>query len=113
MTRFALALVLALVPAVALADAPDHVINNSAKTVTVACGDGGRVVVNGSTNVVTVTGGCAKVVVNGSSNTVAIDAADKIAITGSSNKVTYKKGHTRKAPKITQLGSGNQVARVK
>ena len=113
MTKFAFACFLILAPAVARADAPEHVINAAAETVTVDCGDGGQVVVNGSTNTVTVTGGCAKVVVNGSANTVAIDAADKIAVTGSGNKVTYKKGHTRKAPKVARLGTGNKVARVK
>lgn len=113
MSRIAFALALVLAPALAAADAPEVVINDAAQTSTVDCGEGGKVVVNGSSNDITVTGGCAKVVVNGSANKVAIDAADKIAVTGSGNHVTYKKGYTKKSPKVARTGVGNKVARIK
>ena len=110
-----LALVLALVatPALAVADAPDHVFNGADETSTVDCGEGGTVVINGSTNTVTTTGGCAKVVINGADNTVQIDAADKIVVTGSGNTVTWHKGWKKKTPKVARLGAGNTIKRVK
>ena len=113
MTKLAVAFALLAAASIARADAPEHVINDAAQTVTVDCGEGGKVVVNGSTNNVTVTGGCAKVAVNGSANTVAIDAADKIAVNGSGNRVTYKKGFTKKSPKVARTGVGNKVSRAK
>ncbi|MBL8620123.1 MAG: DUF3060 domain-containing protein [Myxococcales bacterium] len=113
MTKLAFAFALLASASIARADAPEHVINDAAQTVTVDCGDGGKVVVNGSSNNVTVTGGCAKVAVNGSANNVAIDAADKIAVTGSGNHVTYKKGFTKKSPKVARTGVGNKVSRAK
>lgn len=113
MTKLALVFAVLTAAPLALADAPEHVINDAAQQVSVDCGDGGKVVVNGSSNNVTVTGGCAKVVVNGSANNVTVDAADKIAVTGSGNHVTYKKGYTKKSPKIARTGVGNKVSRVK
>lgn len=113
MTKLAFAFALLATVSLARADAPEHVINDAAQSVTVDCGDGGKVVVNGSSNNVTVTGGCAKVAVNGSANNVAIDAADKIAVTGSGNHVTYKKGFTKKSPKVARTGVGNKVSRAK
>ena len=111
-----LALVLALVAlpvAAAHADPPAHVVNDAGASLSLDCGDGGQVVVNGAANRIAITGGCAKVVINGSTNQVAIDAADKIAITGSRNTVTYKKGWTKKNPKVTRLGTGNTIAKLK
>ena len=113
METLALVLALIAVPALAAADAPTHVINDGGATLTLDCADGGRVLVNGADNTITTTGGCAKVVVNGSGNHVAIEAADKIVVTGSNNAVTYKKGWNKKSPKVARLGVGNTIAKVK
>ncbi len=113
MRKLAVAFAVLVATPTAFADAPDHVINDAAQTLSVDCGEGGKVVVNGSSNTVTVTGGCAKVVVNGSTNSVAIDAADKIAVNGSGNRVTYKKGYTKKSPKVARTGVANKVSRTK
>ncbi len=111
MKHLALMLVLVAFPLAAWADAPEHVINDGGATLTLDCGDGGRITINGADNTITATGGCEKVVVNGSGNKVAIAAADKIVVTGSGNAVTYQKGHTKKAPKVSRLGVGNTVAK--
>ena len=113
MKRFAMSLVLVAAPLVAAADTPDHVVNDAGATLTLDCGDGGRVVINGADNAISTTGGCAKVVVNGSTNTVTIAAADKIVVTGSSNTVTYKQGWKAKRPKVARLGVGNTIRRIK
>lgn len=112
MRQLALMLALVAAPAAAFADAPSHVVNDGGATLTLDCGDGGRVVVNGADNAITITGGCEKVVVNGSGNKVAVDASDKIVITGSGNAVTYKKGWTKKSAKVSRLGTGNTIAKV-
>lgn len=113
MKKFALVVALVFAPSLALADAPDHVINGAQESPTVDCGEGGKVSVNGSQNTVTITGACAKVAVMGSMNTVTVEAADKIAITGSGNTVTWTKGWKKKTPKISRTGVGNKVARRK
>ena len=113
MKKLALVFALLAVPAIAAADAPDVIINDAGQTATVDCGEGGKVIVNGASNVITITGGCAKVQINGSMNAVAIAAADKINVTGTNNKVTWSKGWTKKAPKISRSGVGNKVGHSK
>jgi hypothetical protein len=107
----------------------DRSINDSGVKIDHDCATDPEVSINGSSVELTLTGACtklaingssctvtvasaSKVAVNGSTNTVAIDAADKIAITGSNNTVTYKRGVTKKKPKISKLGSKNSVKRI-
>lgn len=118
MKQLALAIALmvfpvAAFPVAARAEAPAHVINDGGATLTLDCGDGGRIVINGADNTITAIGGCEKVVVNGSGNKVAIIAADKIVVTGSNNAVTYQRGFTKKSPKVARLGVGNTIAKIK
>ena len=111
-----LAFVLALVLAPALAAADDaraDVVDAAGQSVSLDCGEGGRVAVTGAGNTVTITGGCSKVAITGSSNVVSIAAADKIAVTGSSNTVTWAKGWKKKSPKVARLGVGNKVSKAK
>ena len=113
MKQIALVLALVAVPALALADAPEHVLNDSGQEATFDCGKGGKVVVNGANNRVAIRGGCIKVLINGAQNQVAIESADRIAINGAGNEVLYHRGWTRKAPKIANTGVGNKIARKK
>jgi hypothetical protein len=127
LTSLALALVLVLGPSIAVADVsindsdtirshdcttdPEVALNASGVTLdlTGACT---KVAINGSGTTVTIASGV-KVAINGASNTVTIDAADKIAVNGAGNTVTYKRGVSKKKPKVSNLGVNNKIARVK
>ena len=109
----ALALVVAA-PAVAAADdAPSHAVNDSGKSLELDCGEGGKVAINGSKNEITITGACSAVAINGSMNDVEIDGADKIAINGSGNSVSWVKGWKKAKPKIAKNGRNNRVTQNK
>lgn len=103
--------ILLIAPAVALAEAPSHVVNDAGGNLTLDCGDGGKVVVNGADNKIAITGGCEKVLVNGSGNTVDVASSDKIVVTGSGNAITYGGGWKKKAPKLSRLGTNNKIAK--
>ena len=126
---FSLGLVSLLASPAALAsETPSYAINDSGLTVSHACAAGERVAIAGSGNTVTLSGPCAnvaiagagntltialadKLAIAGANNTVDVDAAGKIAVTGSGNKVTYKAGlPPAKAPKVSNLGTGNTVS---
>jgi Protein of unknown function (DUF3060) len=125
-----LSLALALVvPAAALAGS-DFVVSDSHHTITHDCGKQPAVMINGSMNTISVSGACTKVLINGRGNTVAVvttgkilvsgaanvvqvGATDKIELTGARNKVTWKRGLTRKRPKVADLGNHNAVTRAK
>lgn len=111
MKHLAFVCALLVAPALAWADAPSHVINDSNVNTTLDCGEGGKVVLNGSNNNITTAGGCTKVLVNGSGNNVAVGAADKIVVTGSGNNVVYAKGWKKAKPKVSSLGTGNKIAK--
>lgn len=113
MKHLVLALALGAAPAVAAADAPSHIINDSTKELTLDCGEGGKVLINGSSNTVDVTGSCSKVQINGATNDVEIEATDKIQINGAGNTVTWTKGWKKKAPKVSKLGRNNRVTQNK
>ncbi|HET9992587.1 MAG TPA: DUF3060 domain-containing protein, partial [Kofleriaceae bacterium] len=52
----------------------------------------------------------ATLTINGSSNTVAADAVDTVSVTGSDNKITWKKsGGTGGKPTVSTLGQNNAV----
>lgn len=125
----ALALALALGTTARSARA-EVAISDSAGSATIDCAKDPEVAVVGSSNEITLTGECTKLAISGSSNKVTaatvakiaitgstnevnVDAVDKVALTGSDNKVTYKKGVTRKTPKVAKLGTGNAVKKVK
>ena len=112
MKKLVLLAALCAAPA-ANADTPRTVVNDAGQDTTVACGEGGELVVNGSSNKLAVTGGCARVVVNGSENTVALDGADKIVLNGAGNSVSYKRGWKAAQPKVVKTGAGNKIARAK
>ena len=124
-----LALALAI-PAAALAGDDSFVVNDSNKPINHDCGKQAAVLINGSMDTITLTGTCTKVLINGRGNTLAIEssgkvgvngaantvtigATDKIELTGSQNKVTWKRGLTKKAPKVMNLGNHNSIAKTK
>lgn len=82
---------------------------------------GGRYQLTGTCDEVSVVGGnntiaaenIKKLSVAGSDNDIAVGAVDKISILGSGNKVSYRKGLSRPAPKIGDLGSDNKVSLAK
>jgi len=122
-----IALLIALVPSVALADKS----YNSEQSATHDCNKDPVVSINASGGTFTLTGTCDKVGINGSSNTVTIEsvkklgvngasnkadvgAAEKIGVAGSSNTITYKTGLGGKGkPKVGSVGVGNKVTQVK
>ncbi|MBS1122173.1 MAG: hypothetical protein H6Q90_4401 [Deltaproteobacteria bacterium] len=121
-----ISLLFALAPTVALAD----VSYNSETNVTHDCAKDPDVSVNSSNGTFVFTGTCDKISINGSTikatiesisklsingagNTIDITAVDKLSVNGSSNTVTYKKALTGKKPKISKLGTGNKITKVK
>jgi hypothetical protein len=61
----------------------------------------------------TVTGSVTTVSVAGNHNTVMLAAADEIAIIGNDNTVTVARALTRKAPKISNVGTANKITQPK
>ena len=121
-----LALLVALVPSLAFAGTS----YNSEKSVTHDCAKDPDVSVNVADGTFTFTGTCDKVSlngsnlkvtidkvnklsVNGSTNTVDVNGVDKLSVNGSDNTVRYKSAVTGKKPKISTLGTGNKVSKVK
>lgn len=117
---------LSAAPLSALAEA----VYNAETEVTHDCDKEPEVVVNASNATYTFTGSCASIAMNGStitatiaaaktltingaSNTLTVDAADKIVVTGSNNKITYKKPVAAKKTKVSSVGSGNKIRKVK
>jgi len=99
-------------PVAAKQGAPTFQVIESGQTVNHACEANERVVVSGSENRVTLTGDCAKVAVMGSKNVVAIEGASKIAVMGTDNEVTWKRGVGGKGPNVSRMGSNNKVTKV-
>lgn len=90
---------------------PAPVLNGSGGTAKFI-GTCDKIVINGSGYTVAVES-AKHVAVNGSSNTVEIGSADKISVVGSGNTVSYKKGLSSAKPKVSSVGAGNKVAKVK
>jgi hypothetical protein len=99
-------------PAAARESAPSFQVIESGQTLTHACEANERVVISGSGNKVTLTGECGKVAVMGSKNIVAIDASAKIAVMGTDNEVTWKRGVGGKGPNVSRMGTNNKVTKV-
>ena len=51
--------------------------------------------------------------VNGAGNQIDVGGADKIAVVGSDNKITYKKGLSGTKPKVGAVGKNNKIDQVK
>ena len=99
-------------PVVAKGSAPTFQVIESGQTVDHACEANERVVISGSENRVTLTGACAKVAVMGSKNVVAIDGASRIAVMGTGNEVTWKRGVGGKGPNVSRMGTNTKVTKV-
>lgn len=95
------------VSALALASSAsaDVVYNDAAVTATHDCGEDPEVSINGSSSTLTLVGTCTKVAISGSSNKVTIQASDKVSVSGSMNEVAIEA-----ANKIAVVGSANQVS---
>ncbi len=79
-------------------------------TSTQDCGQGRSVRVEGSNLTVNLRGYCRKVQVEGMGNTVNIETVSNIAVTGSMNKVFWRRGADSKPPTVSNTGLNNQVA---
>jgi hypothetical protein len=75
---------------------------------TIEC-QGESVEVNGNFIELTLTGQCGKVSVNGNKNDVTIDATAAISVLGNGNTVSWRQGIDGKDPKLSNLGTGNEV----
>jgi hypothetical protein len=100
------------------------------QTVSHDCGNGGKVEIEISSSRITLTGNCSKVELRGSKNTIAIasvgelwvggtenrgsvDAADVITTAGNRNVLTYRRGVTLRAPRLSLLGKDNSVTQAR
>ncbi|MFP2895029.1 DUF3060 domain-containing protein [Corallococcus sp. 4LFB] len=88
-------------------------ITGSGETATHACTPESTVEITGESNTVTLTGECKSVTVNGSGNKVKVEATRAISVTGSSNSVTYTRGHGKSKPKISRTGMDNKITQEK
>jgi hypothetical protein len=74
-----------------------------------AC-EGRDVTVNGNQCRLTLTGSCGGVTVNGNTNTLRIDGTvESIHTLGNGNTVAWSAAANPKAPRVSDLGNGNQV----
>lgn len=89
-------------------------ITGAARKETIACSGDTMVSISGSANKITVTGECKIVSVAGSGNKVALDGVGVINVSGTSNKVTWKRAAGgAKKPKVNATGVNNKVAKAK
>ncbi|MBN8231540.1 DUF3060 domain-containing protein [Corallococcus macrosporus] len=93
--------------------AGDIDITGSGETSTHECTPETKVEVTGASNTVTLTGECKSVSVTGTGNKVKVEATRAIEVTGSSNSVTWKRGHGKSKPKISRTGMDNKVTQEK
>jgi hypothetical protein len=123
-----LAVAFTIVTLAPLAHADVSIVDND-KSVTVDCAKDKQVDLVGTGLTVTLTGTCAlvnitgtkatvtgsatKFVVAGNRNVIHADATDEIFVGGIKNTVTWKRGATLAAPKITTPGKDNKVTQAK
>jgi hypothetical protein len=123
---FALPVLVALVPASSVADAP----TGAPAVIEMDCAKLGTISLSKGKSTYKIAGTCTKIsvassentllienaknlAITGSKNRIAIGKTDKIAVMGTSNTLTYEGGLTLAAPKIAVIGKGNTVtARV-
>lgn len=117
---------LVMLPAVAFAER--QIVDNNAK-ITIDCAKDKEVSLVGNNLTVTLVGLCTRVnvtgnretvtgsattfFVGGNHNTVKADAADEINLAGNHNTVTWKKGASKPAPKVTNPGKDNKVSQAR
>lgn len=71
-----------------------------------------KIVLNGGDNTLSIES-VKSLSVTGTDNTIDIGTIDSLSVTGVDNKITYRSGITSKLPKLSILGTGNQVSRLK
>jgi hypothetical protein len=121
------ALAIALLLGATVAHADVSVIENN-KKLTFDCGKDPRIELIGNHITATLTGTCSRVqvmgnhaVVTGSTQTISVsghhnvatlDSVDDITVSGKDNKVSWRKGSTKKAPTVASSGKDNKVTQV-
>jgi hypothetical protein len=83
-------------------------IDGKAQKLTKDCA-GLDVAVQGQGHKITLKGQCKALTVTGDGNTIVVQAAERIAVTGDNNTVTWAKKINNAPPVITQAGKGNKV----
>lgn len=129
MNHASLGLVLGLLLPAGGARAETTVVDDH-KTMTHDCQKDDSLSVAGNHNTVTVTGACRVVIVAGNHNTLVIETTTKLGVSGNHNTVSvtaaetiivsgnhdtleWKKGTTAAAPKVSDSGKHNQIAKTK
>jgi hypothetical protein len=100
--RLTLAVLVSLACSSAVALAQHAVLSNGERR-TLDC-HGQDVKVTGSRNELTLRGSCPRVDVAGAANVIAIETVDRIDVTGTGNRVTWARGLTRPAPRVSTTG---------
>ena len=73
---------------------------------------GQKLIITGNFNKLKVKGTCSELLVRGNSNVVKIAAVGKIKAVGSMNKVYWQNGLDDEDPKISNIGTNNEVSQV-
>lgn len=77
------------------------------------CLQGRNVVIEASNSTVVLRGTCGKVEVTGMGNTVTLEAAQNILVTGTMNKVLWRRGPGNRPPIISNTGLNNQISQLR
>jgi len=92
---------------------PDVFIDDGNTEKTIPCTAGQRVLIRGGHNTITLTGECGTVEISGSHNEISVKArVEKISLLGSYNTVEWSKGANPTAPRVSDLGTENEVESV-
>ncbi|MEN9250111.1 MAG: DUF3060 domain-containing protein [Gloeomargarita sp. GXS_bins_116] len=75
------------------------------------CGNGRNVTIDAANTTVTLRGMCKQVEITGAGNTVNLNQVERIVVTGTMNRVTYRNGVNNRQPVISNTGFNNQVTR--
>jgi hypothetical protein len=73
--------------------------------------NGRSVAVSGSGNRVTLRGRCPSLRVGGTNNIVYADSVGSVSLSGSNNRVYWRRLYNGRRPSVTGAGTGNQVLR--
>lgn len=116
MTRAALVLALAAVPALAqereVVDAgTSPVVSGTGLRRAITC-NRGRVTVEGQDNQVVMRGPCERVAIKGSGHKVVIEEVGSLSVQGSGQDVQWVRGLDGKAPRVVRAGSGHSVRQI-
>lgn len=125
MKHFSLAACIAVLTALAAPARAEITVIDNNRTLDVDCAKDPDVAVVGNHIAVTTQGVCAKITVlgnhasvtgaatevyvAGNHNRLALTAADEVTVAGNHNSVSVRKAVTLKAPRISNLGTGNRV----